>query len=80
MLKHQTCKVCMNRDKFNYNVPDSLWKAVVPEKYQNRVVCLSCFDDFALKKGIEIRGALNTPLYFVGDKVAYEFKLVKSNQ
>jgi len=75
---HQTCKVCKTRDKFNFDVPDSIWKTVVPQKYQNKVVCLSCFDDFASKKNVDIRSAIENLLYFVGDSVVYEFELVDS--
>lgn len=49
----QRCKVCGNRDKFDFHVSNEVWKAVVPEKYQNRVVCLACFDDFVEKKRID---------------------------
>ena len=55
-----------------------MWSAIVPKIYQNHVVCLSCFDDFAYKAGINIEGAINSPLYFAGDKVIFEFKLVRS--
>ena len=60
----------MQRDKFDYTVPDMVWQDVIPEEFQNRVVCLSCFDTFASEKEIDISGGvLVDPLYFVGDKI-----------
>lgn len=68
----QRCKVCGYRDKFNFNIDDSVWEKVVPEKYHNRVVCLSCFDDFAKKKEVDYSTSLKE-LYFVGNKVVFQF-------
>lgn len=68
----QTCKVCGRRDKFNFHVPDEFWERVVPPEYQNHVVCLSCFDDFAAQKGIDYSGAIKS-LHFVGEQVAFGF-------
>ena len=47
----QTCKVCGCTDKFDFKVPNRLWKKVVPVEYQNKVVCLECFDELAFEKG-----------------------------
>jgi hypothetical protein len=74
----QRCKVCGCRDKFNFTIDDSLWKKVVPEKYQNRVVCLSCFDDFAKKKEVDYSTSLKE-LYFAGNKVVFEFSISHSS-
>ena len=38
--QQQTCKVCGQADKFNFHVPDKVWKTVVPPPYCERVVCL----------------------------------------
>ena len=38
-LGHQKCKVCGRRDKFDFDVADDVWEAVVPERLQNCVVC-----------------------------------------
>lgn len=62
----QTCKVCSRRDKFNFHVPDEIWFSIVPEKYNGLVVCLTCFDDFADKKGIAYAPYIDI-LHFVGD-------------
>jgi hypothetical protein len=63
--QRQTCKVCGCKDKFDYHVSDGMWQQVVPAEYQNRVVCLSCFDDFAHTRGVRYGGDLQT-LYFAG--------------
>jgi hypothetical protein len=71
----QTCKVCGHADKFNFDVPDEIWQVVVPEELQNRVVCLSCFDDFAYRKGVPYAHALRL-LCFAGDQATFEFQPV----
>lgn len=72
MNQQQTCKVCGHPDKFNYNVPDIIWEAIVPYEFQNRVVCLACFDKFAYQKGINYACHLHT-LYFAGDMASFRF-------
>ncbi|GEA17514.1 hypothetical protein E306M_06480 [Moorella sp. E306M] len=71
----QRCKVCGCRDKFDFDVPDEVWQAVVPPKYQNRVVCLACFDDFAKKKEVDYSASIQE-LYFAGDKAGLTFRKV----
>ena len=73
-LRHQTCKVCGRRDKFDFTVPDGLWKAVVGPEFDNRVVCLPCFDDLASERGIDYSQHLHA-VYFSGEKAAFEFKV-----
>jgi hypothetical protein len=63
--RRQTCKVCGRRDKFDYHVPDELWRAAVPSQYGRSVVCLNCFDDFAHDRGVGYGNALEK-LYFAG--------------
>jgi len=70
--QRQRCKVCGCRDKFDFNVPDDIWQQIVPPQYQNRVVCLTCFDDFAKRKGVDYSTALKT-IYFAGDKNSFKF-------
>jgi hypothetical protein len=69
----QTCKVCGRRDKFDYHVSDETWAAVVPPRFLTRVVCLSCFDDYALEKGVDYSAEVCT-LYFAGDAAVFEFR------
>ena len=75
--KRQTCKVCRCSDKFDFHVPDAMWKRVVPVKYQNRVVCLPCFDAFAFEKQIDYSDSLEL-LYFAGDQAMFKFQTVSS--
>ena len=65
----QRCKVCGNADKLNFDLPDEIWAAAVPEEYRDRVVCLSCFDDFARERQVAYAGYLTT-LYFAGDRAS----------
>jgi hypothetical protein len=46
--QRQRCKCCGMPDKFNFNVPDEIWAAIVPPLFQSHIVCLPCFDDLAL--------------------------------
>jgi hypothetical protein len=71
----QTCKVCGCQDRFNFHVPDELWKSIVPLEFQNRVVCLPCFDQFAFEKQIDYSDSLEL-LYFAGDMAAFKFETV----
>ena len=72
----QRCKVCGCRDKFNFDVDDEIWKKVVPSKFQKRVVCLACFDDFAQKREVDYSTSLKS-LYFAGN--AFAFKLIRES-
>ena len=54
-------------------MPDRTWQAVVPSELTCKVVCLSCFDVIAHKRGIDYSADLKT-LYFVGDKFSVEFR------
>ena len=73
----QTCKVCWRPDKFDFQVPDSIWKAIVPQKFQGHVVCFYCFDEFARLKGIEYHTHLKNELYFAGKQATFIFKVAK---
>lgn len=76
-LTRQTCKVCGCEDKFDFHVPDDVWKNAVPVQYQNDAVCLSCFDEFARKKQIDYSDALKD-LYFAGDRAMFKFQTVSA--
>ena len=75
MIKQQTCKVCGCRDRFDFHVSDEVWKAVVPARFDGKVVCLACFDDFARRNQIDYTGSLRT-LYFAGEHASFEFRMV----
>lgn len=72
----QRCKICGCADKFNFHIEDSVWTQIVPVSYQNRVICLSCFDDLAKKKGVDYSTSLKT-LLFAGDNTVINFKANK---
>jgi hypothetical protein len=76
-LGPQTCKACGLRDKWNFYVPDEVWRAVVPTHLRNRVVCLACFDELAKAQGIPYAAHLST-LHFAGDQAAFEFSVVSA--
>ena len=59
-------------------MPDDIWEAVVPPEYLNRVVCLSCFDDFALAKQVNYADHLAASLWFAGDAATFEFRVFKA--
>jgi hypothetical protein len=69
------CKACGRNDKFDFNVPDDVWSEVVPGHLRNRVVCLSCFDDFASDRRIDYARSLRV-LFFAGDRASFEFRPV----
>jgi hypothetical protein len=73
----QTCKVCGRPDKFDYHVSDEIWGAVVPPPFQNRVVCLFCFDGFAYERNIKYSIGIDT-LYFAGDQATFIFQKLSS--
>jgi len=48
------CKVCSSLDKGDFEIPNDVWKTVVPTEYQNKVVCVECFGKFACEKQVEL--------------------------
>jgi len=62
----EVCKVCGQPNHFGYNLPDELWRSIVPEEFwEGGIVCLGCLDWFAWQKGIEYLRHLDE-LYYVG--------------
>lgn len=76
-FKVQTCMVCNCTDKFNFYVPDRVWREVVPREYQNKVVCLPCFDEFARQKTFDYSDSIDV-LYFAGKQASFKFQAVSS--
>jgi len=76
-FKRQTCRACKSHDKFDFHVPDDVWKKIVPEHYRNRVVCLSCFDEFARAAHVDYSGSLEV-LYFAGNQATFKFQAVSA--
>lgn len=48
----EICKICYHVNPVGFDVPDDIWKQVIPEKFVNNVVCLSCFIRIADEKFI----------------------------
>lgn len=71
-MTRQTCKACGRPDKFNFHVPDAIWRAVVPPELDGRVVCLSCFDDLAKEKDVTYATSLSE-VWFAGDRATFGF-------
>jgi hypothetical protein len=63
----QRCKACGRPDKFNFHVPDDVWRAVVPRSLDGRVVCLACFDDLAAKRDVAYAASLSE-IWFSGER------------
>ena len=72
--QQQRCKSCGRPDKFDFHVPDGVWKAVVPQRLRHLVVCLSCFDDFALEKGVRYATHVSD-VCFAGRRATLMFKV-----
>ncbi len=64
--------MCGRPDKFDFHVSDKVWCSVVPEQFQNRVVCLYCFDEFAEERDIRYAAHLSK-LYFAGRRATFHF-------
>ncbi len=75
--KRQKCSVCKCVDKFNFYVPDELWKDVVPHQHQNKVVCLPCFDEFAREKNVDYSESIEV-LYFAGNQASFKFQTISA--
>ena len=73
----QTCKMCGQPDKFDFHVPDELWRSIIPTEFQTLVVCLYCFDEEAAAKGIDFATAL-TELWFAGRSVSLNLRVNRS--
>jgi hypothetical protein len=76
-FKRQHCRVCNCQDKFNFYVPDRVWREVVPGEYQDTVVCLPCFDEFARERNIDYSEVIDT-LYFAGRQASFKFQTVSA--
>ena len=78
VARKQKCKVCGQTDGIDFKVRDDIWTLVVPKRWQNRVVCLRCFDQFAYKKGVDYVPFL-TSLCFSGTQASFELSVVNSD-
>jgi len=77
-FKRQRCRVCKCRDKFNFHVPDRVWREVVPHEYQDAVVCLPCFDEFARERNVDYSEVIEV-LYFAGSQASFKFQTISAH-
>jgi hypothetical protein len=52
--QEQKCKRCGQRSEIDFIVSDPTWAAVVPTRWCQRELCLSCFDGFANDRGLHV--------------------------
>jgi hypothetical protein len=76
-IRRQICSVCKCTDKFNFHVPDEVWKTTVPRSHQNKVVCLPCFDEFARAGNVDYSEHIKA-LYFAGNQASFRFHTVSA--
>jgi hypothetical protein len=76
-FRRQSCRVCRCEDKFNFYVAAEVWEKVVPAEYQNQVVCLPCFDEFARTQDVDYSDSIEA-LYFAGSRASFKFQTVSA--
>jgi hypothetical protein len=74
--QRQTCKCCLRPDGFSFHLPDDVWNRIVPEEYRNRVLCLFCFDRFALEAGADYTSYISD-MMFVGDAADFDLQITR---
>ena len=77
-FKRQRCRVCKCRDKFNFYVPDRVWREIVPREYLDTVVCLPCFDELAQERNVDYSEEIEV-LYFAGSQASFKFQTISSH-
>jgi hypothetical protein len=77
-FKRQRCRVCKCQDKFNFYVPDRIWRQVVPHEYRDTVVCLPCFDEFARERNVDYSDVIEM-LYFAGSQASFKFQTISAH-
>lgn len=55
-IRRETCKRCWRENVVGFSVPNEMWRAVVPARHMTNVLCLSCFDLYATRRGIDWTG------------------------
>lgn len=73
----QRCKVCGRVDRWNFQVDDKTWGAIVPNEFKDCVVCLPCFDYFASAKNIAYD--LDREIHFVGEKSIFKARIISKS-
>ena len=72
-FRRQQCSVCRCEEKFNFHIPDHLWKQIVPEEYQQRVVWLALIT--LLAKKMSTTRILLKIFISPGDKATVKFEV-----
>jgi len=67
------CSRCGNRPRFDYRVPDEVWKQCVPPKLRRGVICLPCLDFLAVQMGVNLSRHISF-VQFIGYDYTVEFK------
>jgi len=49
------CSICGEVPNFDYCIKDELWDEIVPKDFRRGVICLPCFAELALKKGVDAK-------------------------
>ena len=52
-LRRETCKRCWRENPVGFSVPDDVWRAAVPARHIDHVLCLTCFDRYATARGVD---------------------------
>lgn len=60
----ENCRNCGAQNRLGFNVPDELWREIVPPELQDHCLCLNCFDGFAEEKGVDYSGEIE--LFWAG--------------
>ena len=80
MVWKQRCDVCQRPDILDFHVPDDIWESIVTTPYQNKVVCLNCFDKFASRKRIHYVDSLKKEMFFAGEMGCLILNIVSDNE
>src|SRR5688572_5601504 len=51
--RRETCKRCWRENPVGFSVSDGIWKDVVPARRRHQVLCVFCFDRYAVRRGID---------------------------
>jgi len=52
-LRRETCKRCWRENPVGFSVPDDVWRAVVPARHIDHVLCPTCFDRYATARRVD---------------------------
>lgn len=52
-MTRERCKSCGRFNPLGFHVPNEVWAQAIPEDFQNRVLCIVCFDYFATENGVQ---------------------------